>query len=895
MKTLKLIQIVLLISMISPLVLASDRVVSKGLTQEIAEARASVIKAPVKYDLTFVVGQDEKEFTGISNITFDIISNPEKLTLDFFEGKVQELTINGVVQPIVEYNNHFITLPVKSLKTGTNNVIVKFSHVYSTSGTGLHRFLDPEDKRVYMYTHLEPYDANQVFPCFDQPDLKAIITMQVTAPKDWTVISTTREEKTTAKENKMTQWNFTASPVMSTYLMSLHAGPYKMWNSQAGAVPLRLFARQSLAKYVVPNDWFTITRQGLKFFDEYFAFPYPFKKYDQVIAPDFNMGAMENLAAVTFSELYIQRGKSTQSERLRLAEVILHEMAHMWFGDLVTMKWWNDLWLNESFATYMATIAINEATEFKKLAWVNFFFTKIWAYTEDQWVTTHPIEGPVRDSESAFVAFDGITYGKGASSLKQIDFYLGEDNFKKGVRLYFQKYQYRNTERKDFTTSLAVASGKDLKKWTTEWLQKEGLNTVEIQYTCKNDKIQNFRLIQTAPSDHSTLRSHRTQIAMFMSSGPSAMKMYKVVQAHYEGKETVIKELEKQDCPDIAFPNYGDFDYVKVKLDKRTLENTQKYLTKIDDPLTRLQLWSTLWDMVRDGELDAPSYANFVFDNLGSEKDIKIIELITNTLYGRRLNNPSLQMYLPKEEKEARAYFEEYTKRAEDFFWKQTQKAPAGSDLQKTWFGSYLRVAKSIDAQLKLVKVLKNEIKFKNFPIDQDRRWKILFQLALTNAPGVNELLTQESKDDPSNAGLLMSIYSDAAKPDRTKKKEWFEKITAKPNEIPLNQARFAMNGLFPPDQANLKAEFADAFFTVLPKINNEFSPDFQETFASTLAPNLCTQESAKKLENYLDSKPTLTPVILKELLVVQQEDERCVKVRKIASDKLTKIKIPKK
>ncbi len=289
-----------------------------------------------------------------------------------------------------------------------------------------------------------------LFPCFDQPDLKAVYSLKADAPADWRVISTAGEEKTEVSGARKT-WTFAKTQKLSTYVFSVHAGPYHVWTSSAGAIPLRLFARESLAKYVPAGEWLELTRQGLDFYGAYFDLPYPFKKYDQILVPDFNEGAMENVGAVTFGERYVSRSTQTLEEREETADTILHEMAHMWFGDLVTMKWWNGLWLNESFATYMSALAQSRATRYTR-SWQSFFAAeKQWAYETDQRATTHPIEGDVADTGHAFADFDGITYGKGASVLKQLAYLLGEEKFRDGVRLYLKEHAYGNAEEKDFS------------------------------------------------------------------------------------------------------------------------------------------------------------------------------------------------------------------------------------------------------------------------------------------------------------------------------------------------------------------------------------------------------------------------------------------------------------
>ncbi|MCW8831975.1 MAG: M1 family aminopeptidase, partial [Colwellia sp.] len=381
----------------------SPRAENKYLTQAQAFKRSARV-SKVSYALHFELTGDES-FSATSIINFELNDNSEPLTVDLSEAHIASLVINGkaVIKERLNksYNNWFITLPAEQLNKGANTVTVNFTRKHSTNGEGLHRFKDPVDDKVYLYSHFEPAAAQQMFALFDQPDLKATFEMTVSAPKDWTVFSATKESKVSG-QGEVNIWHFPKSQKLSPYNFSLHAGPYRMWQDNSGKYPLRLFARQSVAKQITPKHWFTYTQQGFEFFDDYFAIDYPFKKYDQVLVPDFLYGAMENAAAVTFAEgSFLTNGEMSQSRRQRLASVIMHEMAHQWFGNLATMKWWNGLWLNESFAAFMATLATSEATEFDH-AWRSFYaHGKQSAYRADQRITTHPIEVPVPSSKNA--------------------------------------------------------------------------------------------------------------------------------------------------------------------------------------------------------------------------------------------------------------------------------------------------------------------------------------------------------------------------------------------------------------------------------------------------------------------------------------------------------------
>src|SRR5262245_8314498 len=586
------------------------------LTREMASARARQL-GDLSYALWFDLDADREEYTGRVAIGFDLAKDAEgDLFVDFADGEIHALSINGAAVAAGDlakrYDGRRLRLATGELvRGGANRIEIGFTHAYSTTGNGLHRFRDPADGRVYTYTNFEPYNANRMFPCFDQPDLKASYELTVEVPSEWTVIANTPEREVTSGAGRST-WRFPPSPVFSTYIFALHAGPYASWSGKAGPVPIRLFARKSLAPYVDHAEWLEVTRQGLAFYGDYFGHAYPYAKYDQIIVPEFNSGAMENVAAVTFSERYVNRSKITEDEKRDRADTILHEMAHMWFGDLVTMRWWNGLWLNESFATWASARAVDGATRFEG-SWQAFLGEKQWAYWEDQLVTTHPIEVPVPDTDQAFANFDGITYGKGASVLKQLSFYLGEDEFREGLRLYFQRYALGNTELADFMGTLAEASGQDLSGWQELWLETPGLNGVEASWTCATDPksgrrvISRFALMQSPSEWSGVLRPHRTRIGLYSAS--SCKRIGDPIPATYAKAETDVAAAIGKPCPDLVYPNDGDYDYVKVTLDPASLEAVRGSITKLGDPMLRQQIWHSLWEMVVDDKLASRCFA----------------------------------------------------------------------------------------------------------------------------------------------------------------------------------------------------------------------------------------------------------------------------------------------
>ncbi len=845
----------------------------KGLSQEEAERRAALVKNPA-YELTLALSAERAEFDGFEVIRFTLAA-ADDLTIDFTGGTLTVLRVNGVDLPLkTTYTNGlFIELPKSALRAGANEVFVAFIHPYSVDGAGLYRFKDPEDGRSYVYSNFEPYDANKMFPCFDQPDLKAPFKLSVHAPVEWTVVSAATE--TAVKTvGPIKSWTFGETGKLSTYVFSMHAGPFRVWSGKAGKVPMRLFARESLARYIPHQEWLEVTRQGLGFYDSYFGYPYPFKKYDQLVVPDFNAGAMENAGAVTFSERYVFRSTPTLEDREDMAGTILHEMAHMWFGDLVTMTWWNGLWLNESFATYMSSLAAGEATRFRR-SWVTFFSDmKPWAYDTDQRETTHPIEGPVPDTEQAFANFDGITYGKGASALKQLSFFIGAGKFRDGVREYLKTHAYGNAVESDFFGAMSKASGADLDAWTREWLRTTGVNTVRAEYACAEGAVSSFALVQT--SGNGILRSHRAAVALYREEKPGVLEASFPETVFYTGARTEVPSLIGRPCPDLVYPNHGDQDYAKVELDARSLEVVKTGLSKIQDPLARMMLWRTLWEMVRDAKWPVSDYADLVVSSLGAEKDFKVASLVLGTVQGRRPYSPSVLNYLPSPD----------YPRFEEFYWTNAAASEPGGDFEKLWYDGYVEIAASAAGAARMRAVLGGEKALPGMFIDQDRRWSLITRLSELGAVDGEALIAAESVRDHSDLGVKSAIEARSARPDYASKKIWFDKIGDPATKMSLGELRAAMGTFHPRTQLVVRERFVEPFFRGLPALIEAKDGDFLDDYMKYMLPVLCTTASVDNFDAYLKKSPPSKPVALRALRDARQEEERCVKIRALLAAK---------
>jgi aminopeptidase N len=844
------------------------RAANTYITQAEAAARSARV-ANVDYVLDFALTGKET-FSGTSAISFDLSDLSAPLTIDLDKATISALVVNG--KPVTpQYNQFFITLAPQDLVKGRNTVSVSYQRLHSTNGEGLHRMIDPVDGKVYTYSHFEPAAAHQMFALFDQPDLKATYQVNVTAPADWVVVST-RRESGVRDDPAGQRWTFPATKKLSPYNFSLHAGPYKIWEDNSGKYPMRVFARQSVASQVSPADWFKYTKAGLAFFDEYFGVPYQFEKYDQLLVPDFLYGAMENAGAITFAERgFLYKAEMTASQRESLASVIMHEMAHQWFGDLVTMKWWNGLWLNESFASFMGTLATAESTEFKN-AWQGFYSGgKQGAYMTDQSLATHPIEVPVPSTANAFDNIDAITYSKGASVLMQLRHLLGEDVFRKGVHNYLVKYAYKNATLDDFIGSLGEAAGRNLGPWTKQWLYNAGVNTIAAKYSCAGGKINSFTLQQSAPGAAlPTLREQRVQVATFKLAGDKVV-LGKNVPVTYTGAATKVPALVGSACPDLVYPNYQDWGFAKVQLDKRSFTTAQASLSKVEDPLLRSMLWQAMWDGVRDGQLPLNEFIATAMANAGGEKDY--------TLLGKVLGMISTSKhYLDAMHGDA-AYTQKTTLAMEDQAWAGVQANKGDSNFLRRWFGQYLGLATSKGALDRLAAILEGKLVVENLAVSQDLRWSIIGRLNRFAYPGSAELITAELARDKSDSGQSAALAATVVRPDPKTKAEWLSKVEDLKTTLPFSKVRIAMDSLYPVEQAALSEASAAERLAKLPAMDKAAGPVYMRSFAEMIPAN-CTPASVKRLEAAAAQYKDLSAGTRRALLGTHQEDKRCLMIR---------------
>src|SRR6478609_2855748 len=695
-----------------------------NLTRDEAATRAALLDVTaytVDLDLTSATQPEETTFISTTTLEFTCREPGADTFADLVAPTVREITLNGrSLDPATAYADSRIALD--DLEE-TNTLVVTADCAYSNTGEGLHRFVDPADDRVYLYSQFEVPDARRVFTTFEQPDLKAPFTFTVTAPDHWKVVSNSPSpEAEPLDESGKAVWRFAPTKPMSTYVTAIVAGEYHevqhVFHGKHGDIPLGHYCRQSLVEHLDVEELVKLTEQGFAFFEDAFDYPYPFGKYDQLYVPEYNMGAMENAGCVTLRDEYLPRSRQPRSFYEFRASVITHEMAHMWFGDLVTMQWWDDLWLNESFAEWACYWCEAEATEYTD-AWTGFTNArKQTGYRADQLPSTHPIAADNVDLHAVEVNFDMITYAKGASVLKQLVAWVGIDPFLAGLRQYFKDHEFGNARFADLLAALEKASGRELEGWAQEWLQTAGVNTLTPAFELgADDTYGAFRILQTAAPEQPTLRRHRLGIGLYDEvAGRLVRREY--LEIDVEGAETVVAELAGKQQPDLLLLNDQDHAFAKIRLDERSLATVTGGLSKLDDSLARALVWSAAWDMTRDAEMSATDFVHLVLANIGAETDSWGVTRIPAyaALAVHAYSAPAHRAALRGE--------------WESGLRELLLAAVPGSDHQLTFARSYAAAAHGDQALADVQGLLDGTWTIEGLAVDQDLRWVLVTSLA---------------------------------------------------------------------------------------------------------------------------------------------------------------------
>jgi len=832
--------------------------VASNLTRDEARERARLLDVE-SYRVELDLAGDELTFGSATTVSFGCASPGASTFIDLSAPAVREITLNGARVGPESFDGNRIRLDGLA---AANELRVVAECAYSRSGEGLHRFTDPADGNVYMYTDLETFDAHQVYACFDQPDLKATFQFEVIARPGWLVISNLAPSASPGAgdaeaSGEHTRWVFPATPLLPTYVTAVVAGPYHAVRSEHDGIPLGVFCRQSLASYLDPDEIFEVTRQGFDFFHEAFGVRYPFGKYDQVFVPEFKAGAMENAGCVTIVEAYVFRSRVTEAFRESRAETILHEMAHMWFGDLVTMRWWDDLWLNESFATWAGNVAQAEATRWPA-AWTTFAQVwKAWAYRQDQLPSTHPIAADIPDIAAVEVNFDGITYAKGAAVIKQLVAHVGRENFLTGVHRYFGQQAWGNATLGDLLAALEEASGRDLSDWSKKWLETAGVNTLRPEYRCDDQgRFTAFAVLQEAPASHPVLRPHRIAIGLY-DRGEGGLARRLRVELDVDGERTDVPELVGQARPDLVLVNDDDLTYAKIRLDDHSLRTLVSDTGEFTASLPAALCWAAAWDMCRDAEMAARDYVSLVLSGVRAIEDITVLQTVLRqtATAARRFADPGWRA----------TGLELIAGTLRDLL----RRAEPGSDHQLAYAQALTGVATSPDDLALLNGLLAGSVTVEGLAVDTELRWLLLHRLASRGAARPAEIDAELARD-ATDAGARHAATCRAAIPDPAAKAEAWNQIVG--GQLANATFRATLSGFADPDAEELLAPYAARYFDVVGGIWRDWSSDMAQFFTEYAYPSWeITPEVIAATDDYIERADP--PTALRRLLTEARDD----------------------
>ena len=797
-----------------------------NLTRDEALARAGVISEVIRYDIELDLTRGDTDFGSRTRVEFTAAPGGAAFA-DLVSTNVRSIKLNDRdLDPGAHHQDSRISLD----DLAEHNVLeVDADCQYMHTGEGLHRFVDPADGKAYTYSQFEVPDARRVYTTFEQPDLKSTFTLTVKAPKGWKVFS---NAPTPSPEEDGDSWTyrFATTEKMSTYITAVVAGPYEgvtdtLTSSDGRTIDLGVYCRASVLEHLDADAIIDITRKGFEFFEDAYGIAYPFTKYDQVFVPEYNAGAMENAGCVTFRDAYVFRTRPTEAQLESRANTILHELAHMWFGDLVTMKWWNDLWLNESFAEFMSHLALAENTPYTE-GWTGFMVRKDWGLKQDQLPTTHPITAEIRDLADVEVNFDGITYAKGASVLRQLVSYVGRDAFFAGLHEYLTAHSYANATLADLLGELEKASGRDLAAWSKVWLEEAGVTLLRPSVeTDEEGRITRLSIEQEAFSEGASLRPHRLAVAGYSLEGESLQRVFHE-ELDVDGASTDVPSAEGVARPDFILVNDGDLAYAKIRLDEDSLAFAVANITRFTDSLTRGVVMAAAWDMTRDGQMKARDYLNLALTAVPAETNM---QLLTLTL--RHIDEAVRTFVAP----DARAEAAETVGRRLLLL---ARTARSGSDAQRMLVAAAARNASNAE-QFEAIKALYDgSATLEGLELDVDLQWSLLIALVRGGIAGDAEIDAREQEDD-TMTGRQNAAAARAARDDAAVKEQVWEQVLGD-KSIP-NDTRWAMvSGFWAQARTtpSLYEPYVERYFAALAQVWEENTFHTAEDLTTLLFPS---------------------------------------------------------
>ncbi|MFE1320975.1 aminopeptidase N [Kitasatospora phosalacinea] len=846
-----------------------------NLTREEARTRAALLAVDAyEIELDLSSARAGGTFRSTTVVRFTAAEPGASTFIDLVAPAVTEIVLNGRALPLENFADSRIALPDLAAE---NELRVVADCAYTNTGEGLHRFVDPADGETYLYTQFEVPDARRVFANFEQPDLKAAFAFTVTAPAGWVVVSNSPTPEPVG-DGDTRVWTFEPTPRMSTYVTALIAGPYvgvfDSYDNGAQHVPFGVYCRPSLREHLDADAIFAVTRQGFDYFQEKFDFPYPFAKYDQLFVPEFNAGAMENAGAVTFRDQYVFRSKVTDASYEARAATILHELAHMWFGDLVTMEWWNDLWLNESFATFAEVVCQAEAPGSKwPHSWTTFANQmKTWAYRQDQLPSTHPIMAEINDLEDVQVNFDGITYAKGASVLKQLVAYVGQDAFFQGVRAYFKRHAWGNTRLADLLGALEEASGRDLRTWSKAWLETAGINVLRPELSVAADgTIESFAVLQEAPAlpagarGEAVLRPHRIAVGLYELVDGKLVRTDRI-ELDVDGERTDVPQLAGRKRPAVLLLNDDDLSYAKVRLDADSLAVVTAHLGDFADSLPRALCWASAWDMTRDGELATRDYLALALSGLQRESDIGVVQSV------QRQVKLALELYADPAWRESG--LQRWAAAAESAL----RAAPAGSDHQLAWARTLAGAARTDEQLALLAGLLDGTAEIDGLAVDTELRWSLLGRLVATGRADEAAIDAELARDNTSS-GQEHAATCRAARPTaEAKAAAWASVVDSDTLTNYVQDAVIA--GFQQPDQRELLAAYTEKYFASVKQVWETRSHEISQQIIGGLYPAYAVSQATLDATDAWLATADPAPALRRQVVEARAGVERALKAQ---------------
>ena len=849
----------------------------EGVSRELARQRAATI-SEVRYGVSLAIEPGETRLWGRAEIRFRLASASADLVIDFRDldangkittGTVAKIAANGQLVEDARRAAGHLTLPARHFRAGENAIEIEFETGAAPAGRPLIRYKDADDGSEYLYTLFVPMDASLAFPCFDQPDLKGRFTFEATVPADWIVAANTREQ-TIDRRGETAVWRFAETQPISTYLFAFAAGPFRVVEEAADATPPMRFlvraSKQERAKRELP-EVAALTRAGMKHFVDFFGHAFPFAKYDQVLLPGFAYGGMEHAGATFLREdAILFRTTPTRSDKLGRAALVLHELAHQWFGDLVTMRWFDDLWLKEGFANYMAyhaLAAINDPAEM----WKRFYQShKPTAYGIDSTPGTTPIYQEVRNLKDAKSAYGAIVYQKAPSLLHALSFLIGEEKFREGVRMFLREHAYANAEWSDLIRAFERASGQKLTAWANAWVRRRGMPQIDVAWSCDGQgRIARLSLRQRDVQNEGRVWPIRTRLLLAYDDAEPVR-----LTAQLQGAELLVPQAVGKACPAWVFANDGDFGYGRFMLDARSREAVLGRIGGVRDPFLRTMLWGALWDAVREAELSPSDYLAAALRSLPAETDEELAQSILDRA-GR-----AYQRYLSDAQRER------FAPQLEALCAERMRQAPE-LGMRITWFRAFRAIATTADARARLREMLAGRLTVPGMELQSLDRWRLVAALLALQDPEAEALLAAERRRDPGDDGRKQAYIAEAARADAATKQRYFDDYT-KNRAVPEDWIEGSLGSFNALSQAALTLPYLRPALDALPQVKRERKIFFVLAWLNAFLGGQRSAEALARTQEFLQTARLDRDLELK-VLEVSDELARTVKIREKFKD----------